>query len=385
LQQALASGNQEFRILFNGIPQLSGIFPKVSNVTFDEGTWTTRIDYSFTFDYEEDFFSTSVQSFTEAWTFDEQEDRRSVTANHNVSAVGLNTNPSGANNAFANARTFVLSKTGYDNVVAGSPAFVQVSGTPTAAYEELRNEQVDVQGGTFAVSETFTLSSGTFIHTRTGQFSQDDNGVGTVSINGNIRGLGRGDTAYPRALSAWDDDIKPKLPADASGIYSELGGDATLFTTSFNSLSVTRNTFGGTLDYSVAYTDSPTENLPSGILDFTFAIADQEPVRLKASFSIFDRSLGNVVQDVGTSTEGTFSIQGNTVGKPGFPFDDLLSFVEDKVNESRPIPANYVTLRLTQKQINKDELNNTIQFNIGWTYTKELSGVEDGTTDLVID
>ncbi|MHA2123227.1 MAG: hypothetical protein ACW990_18675, partial [Promethearchaeota archaeon] len=65
LQQALASGNQEFRILFNGIPQLSGIFPKVSNVTFDEGTWTTRIDYSFTFDYEEDFFSTSVQSFTE--------------------------------------------------------------------------------------------------------------------------------------------------------------------------------------------------------------------------------------------------------------------------------------------------------------------------------
>jgi hypothetical protein len=235
------------------------------------------------------------------------------------------------------------------------------------------------------VSETFTLSSGNFVHTRTGQLSQGEDGINTISLDGTIRGLGRGDNAISRATTAYNGNIKPNFAADASGVYSELGGLATLFTNNFNTLSVTRNEFAGTVDYSVSFTDSPSDNLPSGILDLTFTVQDNEPTRLFASFVIPERTIGNVIQDIGTSTEGTFTIQGSVQGKSDFPFVSLLSFVEDRVNNNRPQPIDYQTLRLTDKSINKDELNNTVNFNFTWTYTLELSQVDSQNGPITVD
>jgi len=382
LQNGLASGQQEWRVNFDGNPVISGIYPRVTSVAFAEGIWIDRMDYTFTFQYDEDFHNTGIQSYTETWNFEEQDDRRTVSAKHDISAVGLNTTPSGVNNSVSNAMTFVLARTGYGNVVAGAPAFVQVSGS-YSAYEELRTEQIDVQAGTFGVSENFTLSSGSYIHKRTSQFAQDDQGIITVSMDGEIRGLGRGDTGWPRALSGWQNQVRPRMPMDASGTYSQLNGTAILFTSNPKSLSITKSEFAGTINYSVAYTDSPTENLPSGILDFTFNVVDNEPVIVYASFPIFERSLGNVIQNVGTSSEGTYSITGSAVAKPDYIFNDLLDYVETRVNARRPSSVNYQTLRLTQKQITKDEDNKTVNFSIVWTYTKELSqAAVDGPQNL---
>lgn len=383
LQNALASGNQEFSIFYDNIPQISGIFPRVTNVNFEEGTWTDRLNYTFQFQYDENFYGSGIQNFSENWSFEENEDRSSATVRHDLNVVGINTNTSGVNNSFENAKTFVLSKTGYNNAVANTPAFVQVSGVSFSAFEELRSEQVDPQAGAYSVSETFTLSSGNFLHTRTGQFSQGDDGITTVSIDGTIRGLGRGDIAFTRALSAFS-DIKSQFPNDASGIYSQFSGESTLFTNNFSEFSVTKNEFQGTINYSVAYTDSPSENLPSGILEFNFNIQDNKPTVLFASFAIPERTLGNVVQDIGTSTEGTFTIQGNAQKKSDVSFANLLAFVEDQVNDNRPQAANYQTLRLTQHQITKDEQNNTVNFNFSWIYTSELSAAaSDGPIVIV--
>jgi hypothetical protein len=374
LQSALtASGTQELLITFEGNTIVSGIFPRVNNVNIDAGIWVDRVNYSFQMQYDEGLDPSGlIQSFSETWEFNENEDRRSVSATHNINAVGINTAGTGTNNALTNARDFVLLRTGYINVPPGHPAFVQGSGTLTA-FEELRSETADVQTGSFAVVENFTLSSGNFVHIRTGQLQLADDGITTVSLNGNVRGLGRGDTAFPRALNAWDNIFKPRLPADASGIYNSLGGEATLFTSTFQSFSLTQNEFTGTLDYSVSYNDDPSTDLPSGIQDFTLNVQDQPPVRLFASFAIMERSLGNVVQDIGTSTEGRFSITGSAIGKQGFLFDDLVQFVEDEVNAVRPLPASYVTLRLDQQTITKDEDKNTINFSFIWLYTTDLS------------
>lgn len=383
---ALGSGNQEFRISYAGNVLVSGQFPRINGPVFQEGTWANRIDYTFTAEIDEEV-EAAVQSFNESWTFEESEDRRSVTVRHDLGAVGVNTNPSGTNNSFENARGYVLARTGFANAQANSPFFVQVSGTPFAAYEELRSETHDIAQGAFNVGETFILSSGVFTHTRTAQFSTDDNGVTTVTLNGNIKGLGRNgdDIAFSRALDAFSNQIRPAFAADASGIYSQFGGDATLFTSNTSNFSVTRNRFAGTVDYTIAFSDSESENLPSGILDFSLGVQVQEPVRVFASFPIAERSLGNVVQDVGTSNPGTFSIQGNAVGKPGFSFNALLAFVEDKINEKRPNQNNYVTLIPASQSVTKDEINNTVQFNIQWQFTEELSQVfGDGSAPVVI-
>lgn len=386
LKEALCSGNQEFQILFNGVPLVSGEFPRINGPVFQEGTWVDRIDYTFSSELDELIDQNiPVQSFTETWDFEEEENRRSVIVQHNISAVGVNTNPSGINNAFANARTFVLGKTGFANAQTNAPFFAQVSGVSFAAYEAIRSEQHDIAQGSFSAAERFTLSSGNFIHTQTSQFSTDSNGITTVTLNGNIRGLGRGDTAFDRAQNAFQNQIRGNLPADASGVYSSFGGEATIFTTNPSTFSVTRNQFAGTVDYTTAYTDSPADNLPSGILDFGISVQIQPPSRQFASFLIMERALGPVVQDVGTSNEGTYTVQGSAVGKPSFSFNDLLAFVEDKINEKRPSAANYITLRPGAQSVTRDEDNNTVQFNVSWIFTLDLSQVfGDGDAPVVI-
>ena len=384
LKRALTeSGVQQWRITYEGNTVQSGIFPRVQDVNFEEGVWVDRINYTFSFVFDQALSGkTPVDSFNETWTFEENDDRRSVTVNHDLSAVGVNTSASGISNALVNARIFVLARTGYSNVPAGHPAFVEGSGT-LQAYEERRTESVDVQQGSFSVTESFTLSSGNFTHLQTGQLNTDAEGITTVSLDGAVRGLGRGDHAYTRALAAWIDRIRGNLPGQASGVYNELGGIATLFTSNPESLSVTRNPFAGTIDYSISFTDDPTQDLPSGVQDFTITVQDDKPVRLFASFAIMERTLGNVVQDIATSTEGRITIAGSAIGKQGFPFNDLLDFVEGRINLLRPISASYITLRLDQKSVTKDEAQNTVNFTLVWLYTKELSAAAiDGPVSL---
>ncbi len=386
LQTALTTPNQEFRILYDGNPIVSGIYPRINNVVIDEGTWADRVEYSFELEYDESFSASGqVQSFSETWGFNEAEDRRSALVQHDISAVGLNTGGSGINNALSNAITFVNSKTGYQNAVVGTPAFVQVSGVTFDAYEELRSEQVDTQSASYSVSETFTLSSGNYVRTGTAQLSQADDGINTLTIDGNIRGLGRGEVCYDRALAAWSGVVRPSLPAEASGIYQALGGRATIFTNDFDSLSVTENRSLGTIDFSASYTDSPSDNLPSGVTDFSINVQDNQPVGVFASFGIPERVEGNIVQNIGTTTEGSFAVQGSATGKSDFPFVQLLAYVEDRVNAIRPIASNYTTLRQTSKSINKDELNNVVSFNISWTYTKELTSIDAFDGDVTIE
>jgi len=389
LLRALASGNQELIISHAGVPLVSGEFPRINGPVFEEGTWVDRVNFTFSAERDSVEEGSGIQSFTETWAFEEDDNQRSVTVQHDVNAIGINSNPSGINNAVTNARSFVLARTGYDKVPTSHPVFVQASGTisvPSNAFEALRSESIDIQAGSFGVTERFILSSGNFIHTRTAQFNIEADGVTTVSLNGNIRGLGRkgDDIAYQRALIVYD-DLRPLFPADASGIYSEFSGDATLFTTNPLQNNVTKNRFLGTVDYSVSFDDSPSNNLPSGIQEFSISTQVQEPIRIFASFLIMERALGPVVQDVATSNEGSFTIQGNAVGKPSFPFNDLLAFVEDKINDNRPDPIDFITLRPGALSVTKDQENKVIQFNVQYAFTKELSQVfGDASAPVVI-
>ena len=128
LRDALGSGNQEWQITYDGTQIVSGIYPRVSNVTMEEGLWVDRVPYSFSFVYDEDFESNSIKSYSESWDYTERADRRTVEINHSISAVGVDTNPSGVSNALTNAKDYVVAKIGYTNAVASSPFFVQVSG-----------------------------------------------------------------------------------------------------------------------------------------------------------------------------------------------------------------------------------------------------------------
>lgn len=362
LHDAVTTSGQEFRITHEGIHQVSGIFPTLETLEFAAGTWATEIPYAIEFSYKEEIDGNAVDSFSEVWEFEELEDRVSYSARHTISAVGTNTAPSGNNNALENARNFVLARTGFNNIPAGHPAFVQASGAASGigaldAYEELRSESVDVQAGSVTVNEAFTVSSGCFTHIQDGSFSTDEQGITTVQINGNIQGLGRTPLRFSRALDSYNNFIEPLLIPKANGIYTQFGGSGTLVTANPRSLSFSQNESAGTLTYTRTYNDDPASNLPPDIQDASLSVQVSEPVQLHATIPIPERSVGPIVQDVGTTTPGTYTISGNAVGKTGVSIATVKAFVQTQINANLPVAAtlNAQTIILTQKSVTTDE------------------------------
>ena len=365
LRDALGSGNQEWRITYDGISIVSGIYPKIQDVTIEEGLWVDRAPYSFTFIYDEDFNSTGIKSYDESWQYAENEDRLTVEIIHDINAIGQNTNPSGTNNAFTNAKNYVIARTGYANAVANSPFFVQISGHSFSAYEEFRTEQVNVSAGGYGISEKFTLSSGVYIHTYTGNYSIDENGIVTTQIDGNIRGLGRGDAGFDNALIGWS-AISGNFPSVASGIYSRFNGGATLYTKNYDTFSVSQNQSAANIGYSVSYNDDPSEDLPDGIREATFTTSDNQPQNIYVSFSIPLRAAGVLFQNIGTKSVGQFSLNGNIIGSPSTEMSVLENYMNTKIDEYEPTSKS--EYYKTSHSITKDEDKKTLQFTVSWDY-----------------
>ncbi len=201
-------------------------------------------------------------------------------------------------------------------------------------------------------------------------------GITTVSLQGEVKGLGRSTSGFTNALSGWNNLVRDALPADASGVYSQLGGSATLYTATTTSESISKSEFNGSITYNYSYTDDAQENLPSGVESFDINFADNQPTVVYATFPIFGRTLGNVVQNIGTSTEGSISITGSAKAEAGYVFTDLLDYAETRINALRPDSANYVSLRLVAQNVTRDEAANELQFSLQWAYTTNLSAAK---------
>jgi len=380
LVAALDTDSQEFKILEDATGLVSGVYPRISDISIDEGTWYDRTTYSFSAEWDEAIGSDNIGDYSETWSYSEDENRETIELSHEVSAVGINTSGTG-DNTLANARAFVTGRIGYANQPSSHPAFAQASGS-YSGYEGRRSENVDIAAGSYSVSETFTLSQSAYVHTQTSSMSTSQ-GVSSVKLDGTIKGLGRSTTAYANALSGWNNTVEASLSGTASSLYTELGGSDTLYVSNPTSESLSKNASAGTLTYSREYTDSATENLPSGVDSFSIDISDEQPTALTSSVSIFGRTLGNVVQTIGTPTEGTFSISGNAKGEQGYAMASLVSYAESRIDSIRPLAGNYTTLRLESQNVNKNTDTNELQFNLVWKYTKNLSAAKvDGSVDL---
>lgn len=380
LHDAVVISGQEFRILYEGQTLVSGIYPTMESIDFEAGTWTDRIDYGLVFTYNEEIEGkVAVEQYTDTWSFEEQEDRETVLATHDISAVGVNTAVSGQDNSLSNARTFVLQRAGSDNIPANHPVFAQASGA--LIFENLRAENVDVQEGSFGLSENFTIGSGNFVHTQTGNFSTDEEGITTVSLDGNIQGLGRSVQGFDNAVSAWDSYIKDRLPGDADGIYSRFLGSGTLFTSNPRTVSITQSPFSAQINYSYSYDDDVASDLPDEIQDASIQVQNNEPLVQRAVFQIPDRTQGPIYQDINTTTEGQYTISGNATGKQGVDISIVKAYVQEQINLNLPSTklGNFVDLRLSQKNVTTDEVKNTVNFNITWNYTMNKGSVDDGT------
>ena len=401
------------KTLANGTIISSGLRPKINTVNVAADPQFMRINYTVEM---EDVVNVSgvsgvTSSLTDQWSFQEQEDTCTVQITHQVSAEGIN----GQSDKFDQAFRAVRARLGIDKLSLQIPYFVQpnASGLFNLVHPSLvganilevsvqRSEVADVLNGTYSATEIFSMVSGApfYFSQRTSSFQESDRGIATVTLGGTVQGLGRtlspnqpdGGLGFARAVSGFINNVKPQLPLDASGVYTRYkvgsygSGLAVINPTSY---SINENKCRGTVEFSITYTDDPVASLSSGIVSTTSSVSTVEGLRLYASHAIPFRRLGNILQDIKTTTEGTISLQCQATAKnTGNGINDTnraILFVQNEINRLKSLyanPANFISLRISNFNQQFSQIDLTSSATLEFIFTTDLANVPDINSNI---
>ncbi len=198
-----------------------------------------------------------------------------------------------------------------------------------------------------------------------------------------------GGQGFANALSGFQNQIRPNLPLDASGVWLRYKINPTasgLVVDNPQNINITENQFLGTVQYSYSYTDDPAESLPSGIAERTCSVNKTFSTRVFASHPIPFRFLGNKVQDIETTKEGriviTCSATAKNTGDNVVDTNRAINYVEEEYNRLRPNTADYVTLRLDDLQFTYSDVDLTATVTGTSIFTQELSAAPTAEADI---
>jgi len=394
LINAVSGDNRELRILHgingsapSGTPIITGVYPRVDSLSFSEGVWTNQIPYSLQLSYETNFASgtTPVRSYSDSWSFEEDDSKRVIRIQHSVQAEGIDTSVSGGSStALENAKTWVNARMGVSTVPSGFPAFADSGTLGDIKYAKYRTESVDVTAGSYSAEEQIVMASGAYANSYTAQLQTNEDGVSVVTINGSIEGLGRFDDALTNAMSGWNNHVQSALSGLAYETYQALSGGGILNLDKQQSFSVSRDAYAGTVGYSVSYNDDPADDVPSGISEIQITKQVNLPVEKTASFEIPGRALGPIFHRIGTPTEGQVTINGTVNGEVDTQLVYVKQVAEDEINSLRPNPASYNDIRITSKSITENDKQKSVSFSIVWGYADNLSAVQSASGEVTL-
>ena len=415
LEDTFATDALEFKIaasadhpcLAEGTPIESGVYPRVVSIDIAEDVHFNRLDYTVVLEETTAPSGVSgvVQNLSNTWQYAENDSECLVDVSHSISAQGLNTAVSGqASNAVDNAVTRVRSLLGLTHAPQGFPFYVQPgSGTDARFYEVTtsREETINVEDGTYSVTESFKLISGLmpFIDERSSSVTIDENNVITVNLQGTVRGYGRtndgaaagpqrssGGTGFTNALSGFNSQVRPNWTADAATVYDRYGGSGVLAVGNPQAISIGETPCAAEVTYSVSYTDDPSENLPSGISDMTVNVTRNDPVVQNAIIGTPFSALGPVFQRLCTTTEGSYAISCNVTarnsGDEVVDTNRAIEVCEQEIIKRQPNPADFVQLKLTGRNTTTDRLNRNFQATFTWTFSQGIASVPSDTGNI---
>lgn len=413
LEEAFSVDNLEFTIrasashpcLASGTYIVSGIYPRIQGLDITEDVQFQRLDYSITLENSVAVSGLSgiVEDFTNTWEYEENSDSCTVDITHNLSAQGVNTATSGESNALQNARDRINQFIGLEHAPGDYPFFVQPASGSNVSFWEVtttRSESIDVANGSISITEEFVLVSGIqpYYDERTSLFTLDEDGIATITINGTIQGLGRtndgapeaagrssGGTGFAHALSGLSNNVRPNFYSDASTVYTRYNGSSILID-KVQSLSLTQNQCNGTITYSVSYTDDPTVDLPSGIVERSCSVQINEPVVAVAEQTAPFRALGAIFQRVCTTTPGSFQIQcsarAENTGNRVVDTNRAIEFAESEIARLQPNPADYNDIYLSSRSKTINDISRSVTVSVAWTFAQDIATVP-GDTDTI--
>ena len=345
-------------------------YPRLVDIQFSEGVWVDKCDFTINLeadtlldedkvDNEGTFIIPNnggtqenttetvllgslsgafINDYSEDWSIEVDESTGespdlpfSYRITHSLNATGKTHYKPGGEKlvAWEQARKFVTDRlsddvTDYPNIMgqigSGTINLIDSFG----GFSHTRNESIGQAAGTYSVTETWLLSSGTCFENYSSSVSSDTSSafVG-VNIDGTIKGLsqispsGHGSENKP---SAFDSAMSKYIAVSNSGqfgLISDIYKRANnLVAVELNSqplsMTVGTNEYLGEITYSVQFDNRPT-NIISGVLSENISINDTYPGDVFAVIPVLGRKTGPVLQYIGGRTEYTRDLAINLI------------------------------------------------------------------------
>lgn len=266
----------------------------------------------------------SLSSVNESWEFSNSdiitnEDEKSFTVTHTISAVGVATAADG-NYAWMQAKAYVDKRAAsaladinlepIEGMTASSPAnlgSIFTGFSSTATVNHVRTTNSNITAGEYGITDTWILAGSTAIvdieiSSETGEQVEHN----TATVSGTITGLdssgataGTSD-AYANAETMWG-TIEGTLRslANSSGVaIPATNGELTK--------NVGKNKNSATITFSVTYNDM--QGLLAGSISESLQIDDSGGTDVVAIIGVILRASGPIIQDMGTLTEKRKSV-----------------------------------------------------------------------------
>ena len=323
----------EFQSLDGSAPMKCN--PKITGITFDEGPWFNTCGYSITFETDiiyvngaalgedNDLYRYFIKTAGESWQLETNEDQLNAPGlptyrlTHEVSAEGKRVfNPDGSvsSGAWEMAKQYVMSRIGFDRGAISGSAIPYLRGSDDllpsyyGGYNHVRSENVDKNGGSYSVTESWILSSGTAIEDFNISLSNtSDSSLTSVTIDGTITGFEIKNNNMGLIQSKY---------SGASLMFSSVSGAIYQRARNYSGKnlnviplqsSTTKSPIAGLITYSYQYNDRPA-NLIAGSLSEIFTVQDSFDNDVIAIIPVPGRIRGPVLQDIGTKTERTRTV-----------------------------------------------------------------------------
>lgn len=366
-------------------------YPRILDVTFQEGNWFNVCEFSIQleadkiFPLPDDDFEFDIDEASESWSLDPQRqpenDQIPITyqLTHNVSATGKRTfddlgNP--IQEPWQNAKDWVESRLGIDSSILSS-TFNDLPAGFTGR-DHLKTEFIDPFQGQYTVNETWLLTTGSVLEDYSLSVTGGNTSViSQVSISGSITGLEEysnsesgniSKTKYETA-SEYFDSIQSSLFSRAQ---SALPGS--VLNTIRLGETVGRNPVAGTINYSYEYDTRPAGIFPDALLE-KVSVSYNDKSDKFASVFVLGRFRGPVLQPLSTSDAKTKTLSVELVIQPTFDVNDLATtfafpnamFI-DLVEALNPVNEGALQSFKGQPQKNYDPYNGTVSYSVEWTY-----------------
>lgn len=374
------------------------IYPKILDITFPQDAWFEKCNYTIqlsadkVYPLTDDDFPFNILSASETWSLDPENTPESYSLQtnnqlqtasyfrltHSLNAQGRRSYEADGTvvkEPWENAKDWVISKLGIDQDIVASSGVNNLPSYYTGK-DHFRAESIDVTGGSFAVNETWLLTSGNVIEDFTVSIARDiSNPVTSVTVDGSIRGLEEknGDmqvtTSRFSNADSYFSGIQTTIFQRAQSSY----GSKPLHSDPVN-YNIGKNPANGTVSYNYSYNTRPS-GLITNALSEVINVGYMDGGDKFASVFVLGRKAGPVLQGLGSTDGKSKNLSIEAVFEPDLdPSNILTSFqfpysrISGVVEQLNPENEGATKVFRSPAQKSYDPINGRLSYNITWSY-----------------